>query len=66
VAQAGQFDVPAAGDTFGCLAHGPRGEPAVVLECHGQAGGLDAVEPVQVGAVLQPGKVGPKLSVLVS
>jgi hypothetical protein len=29
-----------------------------MLECHGQAGGLDAIEPVQVAAVLQPGKVG--------
>jgi len=29
-----------------------------VLEGHGQAGGRDAAEPVEVAAVLQPGEVG--------
>ena len=38
--------VLAAGDALGCLAHGARWEPAVMLECHGQAGGLDLAEPV--------------------
>src|SRR5258708_14153726 len=58
VTEAGQLDVLASGNALGCFPHDPRGEPAVVLECHGQAWGFDVVEPVQVAAVLQPGKVG--------
>jgi predicted ATPase len=58
VALARQLDVPAAGNPLGCFAHGPRGEPAVMLERHGQAGGLDLAEPVQLAAVLEPGKIG--------
>jgi hypothetical protein len=62
VAEAAQLGVPAAWNAVGCFAHGPRGEPAVVLECHGQAGGLYSLEPVQVAAVLEPGKIGPVLA----
>src|SRR6185437_7618684 len=58
VAQAAQFDVLAVAHALGCCPHDPRREPAIVFECHGQAGGCDVVEPVQMAAVLQPVEVG--------
>ena len=52
VAEAGQLGVTASKNALSGFTHDPRGEPAVMLEGHGQAWGFDVGEPVQGAAVL--------------